>query len=377
MDINQQSNEKTFDVIIVGAGASGMGVAIVLDKIGIDYLILERDTVGASFRKWPKETRFISPSFTGNFFGMPDLNAISPETSPAYNLLTEHPSGEEYAQYLEGIAEFYQLKIETKVAVQRVQKETSFFRIKTDKGDYKSRCLIWAAGEFQYPSHNGFTGADLCTHYSQVTSFSDLQGAERLVIGGYESGFDASVHLVESGKRVTVLDSSDYLGLVSSDSSYALSPYTRDRIKGVIDQIDYHKETRVEEVRRENGHYRVTSTDGKTFTSVTPPINCTGFDSSLSLVKDLFEFEGQYPLLTDFDESTKTENLFLVGPQVKHGGALFCFIYKYRQRFAIVGEKIAMELGVPPEIIEEFVEDHKQYNFYLKDLSCCGDSCDC
>ena len=36
----------------------------------------------------------------------------------------------------------------------------------------------------------------------------------------------------------------------------------------------------------------------------------------------------------------KTKNLFLVGPQVKHGSALFCFIYKYRQRFAIVAEKL-------------------------------------
>ena len=39
--------------------------------------------VGESFLRWPAETRFISPSFTGNFFGAPDLNAITPDSSPA------------------------------------------------------------------------------------------------------------------------------------------------------------------------------------------------------------------------------------------------------------------------------------------------------
>ncbi len=86
MNNESHSEDKVFDVIIVGAGASGLGVGIVLQKLGIDFLILEKDSVGSSFRKWPKETRFISPSFTGKFFKMPDLNAISPETSPAFNL---------------------------------------------------------------------------------------------------------------------------------------------------------------------------------------------------------------------------------------------------------------------------------------------------
>ena len=65
-----------------------------------------------------KESRLISPSFTGNFFGMPDLNAITPETSPAYNFGTEHPSGEEYAKYLQTIAKHYKLKIQPGIEVQ-------------------------------------------------------------------------------------------------------------------------------------------------------------------------------------------------------------------------------------------------------------------
>ncbi|MEL7121574.1 MAG: NAD(P)-binding domain-containing protein [Bacteroidota bacterium] len=235
----------------------------------------------------------------------------------------------------------------------------------------------WAAGEYQYPKTNSFKGEHLCTHYSEISSFSDVLGKESVVIGAYESGFDAAINLVQIGKKVTLIDDFNYLELIKSDSSYSLSPFTRDRIKEDSDGIDYYAETRVEQVKFENAKYIIKTDDGQTFTSDDEPINCTGFDTSLKLVKELFEFEDGYPFLTDFDESQKTKNLFLVGPQVKHGTALFCFIYKYRQRFAIVAEEIAKRVEVPLEIIEEALNEYKFNNFYLKDLSCCDDECVC
>ncbi|MCG8373718.1 MAG: NAD(P)-binding domain-containing protein, partial [Balneolales bacterium] len=84
-----------------------------------------------------------------------------------------------------------------------------------------------------------------------------------------------------------------------------------------------------------------------------------------------------YPLLNAFDESTKTKNLFLVGPQVKHDSALFCFIYKYRQRFAIVAESISRRNQIPNFLIREVIQEYIDNNFYLKDLSCCDDECVC
>lgn len=369
--------KRKFEVIIVGAGPAGLGVAILLQKLSINYCILEKHSVGASFKKWPKETRFISPSFTGNFFKMPDLNAISPDTSPAFSLLTEHPSGTEYAQYLQDISEFYELSIQEGIEVQKIQKKSSNFVINTNSGIYTSSILIWAGGEYQYPKTQSFTGDYLCIHYSNVDSFASMEGNERIVIGAYESGFDSAVNLVKQEKKVTLLDGADYLDLVNSDSSYSLSPFTRDRIKDCINDIEYHKQTRVKEVSFDKGKYIVKTSNHKKFISDYKPINCTGFDNSLKIVKDLFDFEEGYPLLNDFDESTRTKNLFLVGPQVTHGSALFCFIYKYRQRFAIIAEKIAKKNKLPSKKIKEVIQEYKDNNFYLKDLSCCGDECSC
>ena len=368
---------KIASVIIVGAGPAGLGVAIALQKMGVDLIILEKDEIGASFKKWPKETQFISPSFTGNFFKMPDLNAITPDSSPAFTTLTEHPTGDDYVEYLESIAHYNKLTIETKITVQQVEKKKDYFIISTNDGEYRCAYLIWAAGEYQYPKKGELSGWEHCTHFSDVDSFEDIEGKEAVVIGGYESGFDAAVNLVNTGKKVTVFDAESYLELVNSDSSYSLSPFTRDRIEDAFEDLTYHKESKVIEVKYKDGIYTVITENGISIETHIRPIRCTGFNSSLILLKDLFLYKSDYPLLNEWDESTITNNLFLVGPQVKHGDALFCFIYKYRQRFAVVAETIARLAKIPAPLIESVVDEYKNYNFYLTDLSCCDNDCSC
>jgi len=308
---------------------------------------------------------------------MPDLNAITPDTSPAFDLLTEHPTGEDYGVYLEKISKFYNLLISTGIEVQQVIDKGEGFFINTNDGRYASRFVIWAAGEYQYPKTNAFRGDHHCMHYAEVDSFTDFTGRQLVVIGGYESGFDAALNLAERGKKVTLIDSANYLELINSDSSYSLSPFTRDRIRQHLDDIDYVEESRVRDVRLQDGKFIVSTYHGDVFLSDDTPINCTGFDTSLKLVSDLFDFEQDFPLLTPVDESRKTKHLFLVGPQVKHENALFCFIYKYRQRFAVVAEEIAQRLEVTHDKIENVLKDYKNNNFYLTDLSCCDDECIC
>ena len=371
------NNSKKIDVIIVGAGPAGIGVAVVLKLMGINFLIVEKNEIGASFKKWPEETQFISPSFTGNFFRMPDLNAITPETSPAFNLLTEHPTGEEYTEYLTGISEHYDLDIATGVSVNDVQKEKKNFTLNTNKGLYHCEFLIWAAGEYQYPDVAAFNGAELCTHYCDISSFEDIKTDDRIVIGAYESGCDAAINLSREGTKVTLLDKSNNFETINSDSSYSLSPFTRDRLMEEGMAFDYQPDSGVKKVWFENDRYYVKTVANKEFSSRYKPINCTGFTSSISLIESLFEHHEGYPLLNNFDESTKTKNLFLVGPQVKHGNALFCFIYKYRQRFAIVSNQISIRSKANRSIAKHVVNHYKENNFYLKDLTCCEGECVC
>ena len=54
--------------------------------------------------------------------------------------------------------------------------------------------MIWAGGEYQYPSLGGFQGSELCLHTSNIGSYQELDGDDFLIIGGYESGIDAAYH---------------------------------------------------------------------------------------------------------------------------------------------------------------------------------------
>ena len=95
-DAEVVENSEHYDVVIVGAGAAGIGVSIALQHSGVEnYLIVDRETVGSSFQSWPAETRFITPSFPSNSIGMLDLNSIGVGISPAFTMRIEHPTGQD------------------------------------------------------------------------------------------------------------------------------------------------------------------------------------------------------------------------------------------------------------------------------------------
>jgi putative flavoprotein involved in K+ transport len=374
------NRERTLDVAIIGAGAAGVGMSYTVQQLGIErYLTFERETVGASFKKWTKGMRFITPSFTSNNFGSPDLNAITYHTSPAYTLKAEHPTGEQYAQYLLGVVKGYDLHVQEQIEVSAIERNENGFLIETSMGKVSSRFLIWAAGEFQYPNLTPFAGAELALHNSQVDDWRLLEGEDFVIIGGYESGIDAAFHLTRAGKSVTVLDARPTWEERDSDPSIALSTYTLERLKKArsTGKLNLLSNTKVKQIVQENGNFVIeTSRDGRDadFQTSTRPILATGFEGSLKIVKEFFEFDdnGQI-LLTENDESTRTPDLFLVGSQVRHDKVIFCFIYKFRQRFPIVAKTIGERMGLDVSILEEY----RRRGMYLDDLSCCRDQCEC
>lgn len=315
------------DVAIVGAGAAGVGMCKVLQDLGIDkYVCLERESIGASFEKWTRGMRFITPSFTSNAFGSPDLNAVTYNTSPAYTLKTEHPTGAEYARYLKGVVKAFDLHVLEETAVHSIKKVSVGFVLNTSRGEVAAKFLIWAAGEFGYPNDGAIVGAEHAIHNSAVRDWRDLEGDEFLILGGYESGIDAAFHLTKLGKRVRVLDARATWEEKDSDPSIALSPYTLERLKraGKTENLELKSGVIFARVEKQNGHFivRGEDLDGKEleFKSKTKPILATGFAGSLSQIEKFFEWhaEKNYALLTERDESTVTPNLFLTGSQVRH-----------------------------------------------------------
>ncbi len=365
-------------ILIVGAGPSGLGVHIMLLQAGIparDILHIDRDGVGASFTHWPAQMRFISPSMTTNGWGMSDLNAIHYDTSPAYTLQTEHPSGREYQRYLQAVASNYGIKV-TKGTVSSLTTSTGGFLVDLGGRTTTADRVIWAAGEYGYPKTGLFPGSDLCVHNSSVRDWTDMKGGEYHVIGGYESGIDAAYHLIKNGKQVTVYDSSHPWRSDSPDPSVSLSSYTQDRYRQIseIARFTARGGVRVTSVTKNGSTYIITLSTGESIPSATAPILATGFAGSLTLIRDQFHLRPDgYVTLDRYDQSTKTPGLYVVGPSLRHDEVIFCFIYKFRQRFGVVAAHIARKMGYKTDLKQKL----RKHNWILEDWSCCGSSCQC
>ena len=307
---------------------------------------------------------------------MLDLNSVAIGVSPAYSLQVEHPTGSEYAAHLRGVAKHFELPVRDHVDVIRVTNHADLFLLDTQDETLYCKHLIWAAGEFQYPKSLQFQGAELCRHTATVPSYADLPGDNFVIIGGYESGVDAAFHLACYDKSARLLDTGCPWGDESSDPSVALSTYSLERMREewFESQIELLPNCEVRAVRQRGDSYVVCTSDERELQTPSPPLLATGFEGSLGLVDGLFEHRDDgYPLLSEHDESTITPGLFLCGPSVRHEQHVFCFIYKYRQRFAVVAKAIASSLG----LLAEELENYRQWGMYLDDLSCCGEECLC
>jgi len=342
---------RRLDVAVVGAGAAGIGMALALQKIpGLKFGVLEAGRVGESFRRWPRQTRFITPSFHSNPFGLADLNAVNEPSSPAIHAGAEHPSGPQYAEYLAFIARGHDLPVVGGCKVEAVAAVPGGgFILDTQQGRLHAGFLVWATGEFQFPDLEPFPGAQWCPHYARVSDWTAFKARRYTVIGGYESGVDAAVNLVGGGRQVRLLArKSTWDPQAPHDPSLSLSPYSRQRLYEAVDtgrlEIVFGVDV-IGVTRDPAGGFRIHAGDGRYWDEEQPPILGTGFvkGGGARQIAELWDWDADGRIvLSEADESTITPGLFLVGPQVRHDSRIYCFVYKFRQRFAALAQSIAL-----------------------------------
>ena len=371
------TNEEVYDVVVVGGGAAGVGVGVALSHAGIEnFAVLERHQVGASFALWPEEMRLITPSFPTNSIGMLDINSIAIGVSPAFSMQVEHPTGQQYALHLNKVASYFELPVREGINVDGITKSEGLFHLETPSETIKAKHVIWAAGEYQYPRMTGLVGSQHVRHTATIANYESLEGDDFIIVGGYESGVDAAYHLARRGKRVRLFDKECPWGRETADPSVALSTYTIERLRSdrFSEYVELLPNMKIESVTHVDGTYEVTAEDGQKFETTAQPLWAGGFVGSHALVGNLFEArEDGFPVLNEDDESTIAPGMFLCGGAVRHDDLIFCFIYKYRQRFAVVAKAIATNLGLPAEDLEAY----RDWGMYLDDLSCCGEECVC
>ena len=368
------------NVVIIGGGPAGIGIASLLNQTDLDYIVLEKNEIGSSFLKWSKNMEMITPFFPSNALGQIDLNSICESTSPAFSFNKEHLSGDEYSKYLEAVNDYFQINVQTNTEVKKVHQKNGHWLLETNKQKFYCKYLIWAAGEFQNPQIKNIIGAKHCVHSSLIKDPELLEGTDFAVIGGYESGVQMAFSLINNNKKVALINPYEIDEKSTSDPSRVLSPYSHAKYE-VLKKSNHYKEIidEVIKVSKNDEFYNIHLKSGAVFQTEEKPISATGF----SLLKKPFEKfinyreDGSPLLIEETDEFFGQENIYLAGPDVKHDNHIFCFIYKFRQRFGIIAENIIGKEGYHEDDISSLVENWKSNGMYLSDLSCCDEECVC
>lgn len=181
------------DLIIIGAGPAGISAAYEAQKIGLNYLVLEKGLIGNTIYNYPIGLTVFS---TTN-----ELELEEGALKPA----REKPTREELLSYYTRFALGNNLNIQTEEAVTNVEKLSGeHFRITSEKGIYESHKVLFAIGAMQYPRHLDVKGEDLPKVHHLFRETYPWVKKNALVIGGGNSAGEAALFLAQEGANATL-----------------------------------------------------------------------------------------------------------------------------------------------------------------------------
>ncbi len=199
------SIEPDYQIVIVGAGFSGISAAISLDKAGFgDYLVIEAgDGVGGTWfwNTYPGIAVDI-PSFSYQF---------SFEQSPDWS--RSYAPGRELRAYAEHCADKYgirpRIRFNTKVLGAEFDDERSLWRLQTDPGgELTTRFIINASGVLTVPKLPDIAGVDsfagVTMHTARWDHSQELTGKRVGIIGTGASAVQVIPEIAPIVKHLTV-----------------------------------------------------------------------------------------------------------------------------------------------------------------------------
>jgi len=213
------------DVIIVGAGPSGLAAAIAAKQHGLDYQVVEQGVLVNSIFRFPPQMIF---------FTTPELLEIGglPFVSPY-----DKPTRVEALRYYRAVVDTYGLQItfdETVLSIAREQEDSEeVFAVESRSGKGVSRVrlarnVVMAIGYYDHPVMLGVPGEDL-PHVHHFYAEPHIHYRQRVVIvGGGNSAAESALEMFRAGVHVTVVHRASTL---KSTIKYWVRPDIENRIK--------------------------------------------------------------------------------------------------------------------------------------------------
>jgi len=325
---------QSFDVIVVGAGPTGLACGIELKQRGLNTVLIEKGCVVNSLYNYP--THMV-------FFTTPELLEIGglPMTS-----LNEKPGRTEALKYYRRVAEYYGLKIQQYERVLSIAGDNGAFHVTTSKAEYRARKIVLATGYYDIPNLLNVPGEDLdkvIHYYKEPHPYYDH---DVLVVGAKNSAAIAALELHWTGARVTMLHRGSK---ISDRVKYWIKPNIENRIKS--GEITAYFNSRLVEIHQHS--IEIKTPDGRKTLKNDFVFAMTGYRPDLEFLESLgirLEPESQKPRTNPETLESDRPGIFLAGVIVAGMHTNEIFIENGRFHGRQIAEAIADSLA-PSQLI--------------------------
>jgi thioredoxin reductase (NADPH) len=230
-------SETIYDMLVVGAGPTGLACAIEAKRRGLTAVVIEKGCLVNSLYNYP--TNLI-------FFTTPELLEIGdiPMTS-----VRDKPNRTEALKYYRRVTQHYQIDVRQYEVVESLEGEDGAFTALTTRRSggqrrFRARKVVLATGFYDIPVRLGAEGEDLdkvLHYYQDPHPFFDCDVA---VVGGKNSAAIYALECYRAGARVTLIHRDAEL---SSKIKYWILPDIQNRIKN--GEITAYLNSTVAEIR--------------------------------------------------------------------------------------------------------------------------------
>jgi len=221
MSSSGAGQETIFDLLVVGAGPTGLACAIEAKRAGFTPVLVDKGCVCNSLFHYPSHMTFFT---TPELLEIGDIPFPSPNPKPLRN---------EALQYYRLVAAHYKLDVRQYQRVERVAGRDGDFTVHLlDRfgraGELRARKLAIATGYYDLPNYMNIPGEDLSKVMHYYVDPHPYFNTDVVVIGGKNSAAIAALELWRSGARVTLVHHSAEL---HRHVKYWIKPDIENRIK--------------------------------------------------------------------------------------------------------------------------------------------------
>lgn len=210
-----------FDVLVVGAGPTGMASAIEAQRAGFTSVLVDKGCLVNSLFHYPANMVF---------FTTPELLEIG---DIPFTTANQKPNRSEALEYYRNVAQHYRLDVRQYQRVMQVGGRDGAFQVRTQDlhnhdHEYMARKIVVATGYYDLANYLGIPGEDLpkvMHYYKDPHPYFDM---DVLIIGAKNSAAIAALELWRRGSRVTMVHRGPE---IHRNVKYWIKPDIENRIK--------------------------------------------------------------------------------------------------------------------------------------------------